>query len=71
MKLVDRKKFSVHLDMSALKQIIQTAHPLSTKRKIETTPTSPNTSGLMSDKKFKPVQPLHTNINLNNNNNTI
>ncbi|CAD8088495.1 unnamed protein product [Paramecium primaurelia] len=71
MKLVDRKKFSVHLDMSALKQIIQTNHPLSTKRKIDTTPTSPNTSGLASEKKFKPVQPLHTNINLNNNNNTI
>jgi len=55
MKLADRKKFSVHLDMSALKQIIQTNHPLSTKRKIDTTPTSPNTPGLASEKKFKPV----------------
>jgi hypothetical protein len=38
-------------------------HPLSTKRKNETTPTSPNTSARPSEKKFKPVQPLHTNNN--------
>ncbi|CAD8094866.1 unnamed protein product [Paramecium sonneborni] len=65
MNLGDHKKFSVHLDMSAFKQILNTAHPLSTKRKIETSPTSPNTSRPHSDKKFKPVKPVYSNTNKN------
>ncbi|CAK78461.1 unnamed protein product (macronuclear) [Paramecium tetraurelia] len=65
MKLADRKKLSVHLDMSGLKQIVSSAYPLSTKRQIETSPISPNTSRLFSEKKLKVFQPLHSSKSRN------
>ncbi|CAD8082677.1 unnamed protein product [Paramecium primaurelia] len=65
MKLADRKMLSVHLDMSAIKQIVSSAYPLSTKRKIETSPTSPNTDRLLSENKLKHIQPFHSNKSKN------
>lgn len=57
MKFEDRKKFSIHLDVSQIKASYLN-YPLSTKRK-DHSPISPNTS-FLSDHKFKPVKPLKT-----------
>lgn len=61
MKMEERKKFSVHLDISQIKSSFLN-YPLSTKRKIDTSPLSlsPNNS-FLSDHRFRPVKPLKSN----------
>ncbi|KAM3139159.1 hypothetical protein pb186bvf_008757 [Paramecium bursaria] len=62
MKFEDRKKFSVHLDISSMKQTSFLNYPLSTKRKIDTSPLSPASvspnNSFLQDSKFKPIKPM-------------